>query len=162
MHFDKEKILELLDQKRIEYKAIEHAAVFNMQEMEALHVDGIEDIAKNLFVRDKKKRNYYLIVSREDKPVDLKKLQATLGSKPLGFASEDDLEKFLGLSRGAVTPFGILNDDSRSVRAIVDESFRNGRIGVHPNDNAATVFLSTSELIKLIVEHGNTVEFTPL
>ena len=66
---------------------------------------------KNLFLRDDKKRHYYLVVVKKDKAVDLKGLRALLGSRPLSFASEQDLSRCLGLPKGAVTPLGILNDE---------------------------------------------------
>lgn len=72
--------------------------------------------AKNLFVRDDKKRNYYLITVKGDKKVDLKEFRKKNNTRPLRFASENDLMDILGLIPGAVTPLGILNDEERKCR----------------------------------------------
>lgn len=65
----------------------------------------------------------------------------------------------LGLIPGAVTPLGILNDSERKVKFFLDEELVNGGlIGVHPNDNTATVWLKTTDLVYIIKEHGNDIE----
>ena len=94
-----------------------------------------------------------------DKRVDLKKFQKKNGTRRLSFASADDLMAIMGLIPGAVTPLGVLNDEERRVEVCLDRDFlaEPGKIGVHPNDNTATVWLKTGDLIALISEHGNTV-----
>ena len=59
---------------------------------------------------------------------------------------------------GAVSPLGLLNDDEHKVKLFLDESFGVGLIGVHPNDNTATIWLQSSDLERIIKEHGNSVE----
>ena len=63
------------------------------------------------------------------------------------------------LEPGAVSPFGLFNDEERRIEFYFDQSLLEGnaRIGCHPNDNTATVWLKSADLIKLIQEHGNTV-----
>ena len=65
----------------------------------------------------------------------------------------------MGLIPGAVTPLGLLNDSQCKVELFLDRTFDGGLIGVHPNDNTATVWLKTEDLIKLIRESGHEVEF---
>ena len=105
-----EEVLALLRDRGISFEERHHVPVYTIDEMLALDMPDPEHIAKNLFLRDDKKRNYYLIVSREDRKVDLKALREVLGSRPLSMASENDLWEFLKLRKGAVTPFGVLND----------------------------------------------------
>lgn len=91
--------------------------------------------------------------------MDLKKFREEHGTRPLSFASENDLMNLLGLIPGAVTPLGILNDSEKKVKFFLDEELVNGGlIGVHPNDNTATVWLKTTDLIDIITEHGNEIE----
>lgn len=156
---NKPEVYDFLTSREIEYEVTEHGAVFNMEEMSHVELPHPEADAKNLFVRDDKKRNYYLITVRGDKRVDLKKFREEHGTRPLNFASENDLMNLLGLIPGAVTPLGILNDSEKKVKLFLDEELVNGGlIGVHPNDNTATVWLKTTELIDIITEHGNEVE----
>ena len=142
------------------FEATEHGAVYNMEELDAVDLPYPGDDAKNLFVRDDKKRNYYLITVKGDKRVDLKEFRHAHGTRPLRFASEEDLERIMGLYAGAVTPLGLLNDEERIVQLFIDGEFMkgSGRIGVHPNDNTATVWLQAADLVRLIEEHGNPVE----
>lgn len=117
---------------------------------------------KNLFVHDDKKRAYYLITVKGDKRADLKEFRKNNNTRPLSFASENDLMEVMQLIPGAVTPFGILNDTECKVQFIIDEAFSQEPelIGVHPNDNTATVWLKTNNLITIIKEHGNQVKIT--
>ena len=77
----------------------------------------------------------------------------------MSFASDNDLMRIMGLIPGAVTPLGILNDSEHKVQFFIDKEFMNSPeiIGVHPNDNTATVWLKTADLIDIIKEHGNTI-----
>uniref|UniRef100_UPI0020796221 YbaK/EbsC family protein n=1 Tax=Clostridium sp. ZBS2 TaxID=2949976 RepID=UPI0020796221 len=128
-------------------------------EMMELNLPDTDVIAKNLFVRDDKKRNYYLLVIRNEKKVNLKKLKEKICSRPLSFASENDLNSILGLSKGSVTPLGIINDDERKVKVILDNTFNESLIGIHPNENTATIWLNVVDLVRIIKQHGNSVEF---
>lgn len=117
---NKPEVYDFLTSRGIEYEVTEHGAVFNMEEMSHVELPHQEADAKNLFVRDDKKRNYYLITVRGDKRVDLKKFREEHGTRPLSFASENDLMNLLGLIPGAVTPLGILNDSEKKVKFFLD------------------------------------------
>ena len=151
-------ILSLLEEENIPYEMEEHRAVNNMEELNGISLRYPEDDAKNLFVRDDKKRNYYLITIRGDKKADLKKIRREENTRALSFASDSDLQAILELSPGSVTPLGLLNDRERSTVLFLDEDcMKAGRIGVHPNDNTATLWLRTGDLTALLQRHGCTV-----
>jgi len=156
---NKQDIYRFLDEKMIQYEVTEHEAVYNMAELANVNLPYSDADAKNLFVRDDKKQKYYLITVRGDKRVNLKEFRRANKTRPLTFASEEDLFSILKLTPGSVTPFGILNDDERKVEFYLDESFleTDSLIGVHPNDNTATVWLRVKDLISIIKEHGNPV-----
>ena len=80
----------------------------------------------------------------------------------LSFASPEDLSEIMELVPGAVTPFGILNDAEHRVHFYLDAAFRGNPIGVHPNDNTATVWLQADALMQLVLEHGNEGRFVEL
>lgn len=80
-------------------------------------------VAKNLFVRDDKKNNYYLITIKGDKRVDLKKFRKNNNTRPLTFASSDDLNNIMGLIPGSVTPMGLLNDKNLRLQFYLDSEF---------------------------------------
>ncbi len=158
----KQETLEYLDARGVEYILEEHPAVFNMEELRAIDLKYPDRDAKNLFVRDDKKTGWYLITVRGDRRVDLNGFRKKFGLRRLSFASAEELLSVMGLIPGAVTPLGLLNDEERKVTLYLDAAFSGGLIGVHPNDNTATVWLKAEDLTRLIREHGNTVRIVDL
>lgn len=161
---DKLAIYPFLGEQKIPYEKIEHPAVFNMEQLASIHLPHPEWDAKNLFVRDDKKRNYYLITVQGDKRVNLKEFKKQHGTRSLSFASADDLLALLGLEPGSVTPLGLLHDTEHKVQLYLDEAFLAdpGLIGVHPNDNTATVWMKTQDLIDLLQDYGTEVHVVPV
>ena len=161
---DKQAIYDFIKNKNIWYEMTEHKAVFNMEELSEIEVPYPEYDAKNLFICDDKKRNYYLITVRGNKRVDLKEFKEKNNTRRLSFASEEDLMNIMNLIPGAVTPLGLLNDKNLKVIFYLDKDFLNDKqiIGVHPNDNTATIWLKTSDLIDIIKEHGNQINIVEL
>ncbi len=151
-----------LTEQKIYYESIEHKAVFNMEELDSVELLYPKWDAKNLFVRDDKKQNYYLITVRGNKRVDMNAFRKQHGLRALSFASAEELSSVMRLIPGAVTPLGILNDTERRVRFYLDSEFKGNKIGVHPNDNTATVWMQADDLIRLVLEHGNAAEFAEL
>ena len=162
--FYKQEIYDILHAHGILYEVTEHPAVFNMAQLSSVTLPYPEADAKNLFVRDDKRKKYYLLTVRGDQRVDLKAFRKAYGTRPLTFVPPDELSELLGLIPGAVSPFGLLNDEERKVAFYIDRSFLEGSglVGVHPNDNTATVWLKTADLLSLIREHGNEVHTAAL
>lgn len=160
----KEAIYRMLREAGIWHEITEHPAVYNMAEMAQVDLPYPEADAKNLFVRDSKRRDYYLITVRGDKRVDLKEFRRQNQTRALTFASAEELMDLLGLEPGAVTPLGLLNDEARRVTFCLDETFGEGEslIGVHPNDNTATLWLKVADLLRLLRAHGNPVRVVPV
>lgn len=158
---NKQEVYKFLKENNIWHEITEHKAVYNMAELEQIEIPYPEADAKNLFVCDDKKRNYYLITVKGNKRVDLKEFKSKNGTRSLRFASANDLMDIMVLKPGSVTPFGVLNDDELRVKVFFDSAF-GGLIGVHPNDNTATVWLNINDLADIIRRHGNSVEFTQI
>jgi Ala-tRNA(Pro) deacylase len=146
----------------VEFEVNEHKAVFNMDALSSVNLAYPEWDAKNLFLRDDKKRHYYLISVKGDKRVDLKAFRKQYGLRPLSFASAPDLLRIMELTPGSVTPLGLLNDADCNVHFYLDAEFLGNIIGVHPNDNTATVWLHADALIRIIKAHGNGVDIVTL
>ena len=153
------EVVSVLENNSITYEIEYHQAVYTMEEMQKCHLKYEHLIAKNLFLSDDKKKNYYLICVYGDKKIDLKNIKEIINSRSLSFASENDLHKYLSLSKGSVTPFGILNDKEHMVHLYIDKVFSDKLIGVHPNVNTATIYLKTNDLMDLIKKLGNEVQF---
>ncbi len=132
--------------------------------MDRVGFDEKTTVCKNLFVRDqKKKATHWLVVLIKDKRADLDSLAEQLGTKHLSFASADRLKKYLGLAQGEVTPLGVLNDAAHEVIVVFDKDLTGReRLGVHPNDNSATLLLSFEDIKRFVEQNGNTVRYVAL
>lgn len=129
-----------------------------MDELDDVDLPYKEFDAKNLFVRDYKKNNYYLITVKVDKRVDLKEFRKKYHTKHLSFAKEEELLSILNFTSGSVSPLGLLNDKEKKTIFFIDNYFEdNSLIGIHPNDNTATIWLKAKDLITIIEEQGNQV-----
>jgi len=100
---------------------------------------------------------------RKDKKADLRNLRAQIGSRHLSFASEQRLNKYLGLEKGSVSPMGIINDVQAQVKVIIDKDLRGkDSLGVHPNDNTSTIIISFDDLIRVIENNGNKIIYADI
>ena len=150
-------IYHILNELNINYEEIEHKAVYTVEEANSLK-DRIKGTGcKNLFLTDKKS-NYFLYLLRDDKKADLKELSNFLNVKRLTFGNDDDLNNLLGLTKGSVTPLGIINDKDNKVRVVIDKVLVGEVILVHPNVNTKTIAITYEDLIKFIKYIGNEYE----
>ena len=99
---------------------------------------------------------------RANKRVDLKGFRRQHGLRALSFASTEELFSIMELTPGAVTPLGILNDTESRVHFYLDEEFIGNKIGVHPNDNTAAIWMQADDLMGLIQKHGNEAEYVKI
>lgn len=155
-------VLRTLAERNIPYQLWEHSAVYTIEEMDALDLPAPEAVVKNLFLRDAKGRRYFLVVLSKEKQADLRALGERLGVK-LSFASPERLAACMGLEKGSVTPFGVLNDQERKVEVLLDQDLRTRPlVAVHPNENTATVALAPEDLLQVLEDHGNSVTWLEL
>lgn len=159
---NKQETYQYLKDHNIPFEITEHRAVYNMEELDSIDLPYPEGDAKNLFVRDDKKKNYYLITVKGDKRVNLKDFRKAHGLRPLSFASPEDLKKYMDLTPGAVTPLGLLNVEEAPITMYLDAEFKDSIIGIHPNENTATVWLQGDDLVSLLRENGCEVEIVEI
>lgn len=157
-----EKVYEALDSLGIEYKVIHHEAVSTIEDMDAMGIFTDGEVCKNLFLRNANGKTHYVVSMLKDKHPDIQKdIRGQLGCSRLSFGSDERLMKHMGLMPGAVSPFGILNDESAEVNVVLDSDLKSvdGYIGFHPNDNTAFLWLKFNDLIKFIKSRGNDVYY---
>lgn len=150
------EFLEFLDAHHFTYQRIEHPAVFTCEEAE-LHRPGVPAVStKNLFLCDKKARRFFLAVTACEKNVKLDALSLQLGVAHLRFASEENLQRLLGVTRGSVTMMGLANDVEHQVELWIDAEIWSGDYFLsHPLVNTATLILSKAELERFFVLSGH-------
>lgn len=155
-------IYSILDQLGIVYKKYEHPAVFTVEEAKK-HDAGNGSYNKSIFLRNKKGDNFYLVLTLGSKRIDLKNLGVFLNESKLGFASPEKMMKYLGVTPGSVSAFGLINDIDKVVQVIVDEELlKFDKQGYHPNINTATLIISTDDLKKFLNWTGNKVTYKSL
>jgi Ala-tRNA(Pro) deacylase len=155
-----EKVYALLKELKIPFVIHTHPPVYTVEEANQYwgSIEGAH--CKNLLLRNKKGTAHYLLIAEGSKKIDLRQLTSALGEDRLSFASPERLMKYLGLTPGAVSPFGLINDRSREVRVIIDEELkRSGRVNFHPNVNTSTVGIDFSDFEKFLSWCGNSVMY---
>lgn len=152
-------VYETLERMNIPYEVIQHPPMFTIEDMERMDIPPDAVIAKNLFLRDAKGRRHYLVVVHKDNNPDLRGMGKQWGTR-LSFGSDARLEKYLGLTKGSVSPFGVLNDAGCEVEVYFDNALKTcARVGVHPNLNTASLLMAFPDIVRVVREHGNKVEF---
>ena len=117
-------------------------------------VDAILDvkICKNLFLCNRQKTNFYLLVMPGDKPFKTKELSGQLGISRLSFGEPQYMEQFLDLQPGSVSVLGLMNDHDRRVRLLIDEDvLEEDQFGCHPCMNTSSIRFATKDLIDKIL-----------
>lgn len=155
-----EKLYEILNDLEITFEKVEHEAFPTVEasgdfyEQKQMGVD-----CKNIFLRDKRGRNHFLVVIQSEKNVDIPVLAEALEThRKMGFASDERLEKFLGLKPGSVTPFGIIHNNAKEIKVVIDSDiFDNEFVHFHPLRNTATLKISTADFRKFLESHDNEV-----
>tara|TARA_B100001758_G_C18327642_1_gene566923 strand:- start:185 stop:664 length:480 start_codon:yes stop_codon:yes gene_type:complete len=138
-----ENVFEYLENLGVSYELFEHVAVFSVHDAQEAYTGKSFAENKNLFLRNRKGDTHYLVTVPASKKVDLDVLAEKLGEKDLSFASPKRLEKYLGVERGSVSPFCLLNDAEGEVIFIMDTELCDSELfGFHPNVNTKTVILS--------------------
>ena len=157
------KVYEVLDRLGIAYSKLEHPPVFTVEQAEK-HWGSITGAhCKNLFLRNKKGNRHYLVILESSKSADLKALAKQLGEDRLSFASPERIMRYLGLEPGAVSPFGLINDNQKEVRVVIDQDLKNAdRINFHPNVNTATIGIDFTDFEKFLVWCENNLLYLKL
>jgi len=152
-----------LENHRIKYILHKHAAVFNVPEakIHCGHIPGTH--CKNLFLRNKKTDQFYLVTIPHEKRLDLKQFRKMIGAPKVRFADPDDLKAILGLTAGSVSPLGLINDRKNETIFIVDEEVWNAaEICCHPNINTETLQIPHNDFQKLIKATKNQIRVKKL
>jgi len=155
---NEQKLYDLFKEMEISFTRHEHPPVYTVDEAKQ-YWQGIEGAhAKNLFLRNNKGNQHYLIVLEESKTADLAGLSMKLAAGKLSFASERRLMDHLGLETGAVSPFGLINDQQKAVKVVLDRDLaKTELVNFHPNVNTATITLSYGDFEKFLNHCGNEI-----
>ena len=159
----RKKVLEILDGLNISYEIHEHPPVPTVDEALPYWNQIKATHCKNLFFRNHKGNLHYLVILRHDRLLNIRDLEQKLKQGKISFASPRRMEKFLGLSGGSVSVFGLINDAENHVHLFLDEALEKAdKITFHPNDNTATLVISRTSFLAFLQWSGNSYEFIKL
>ena len=161
--FRRERVFDFLDSRGIEYTVYEHPEAPTIEiARKYWRADGSKH-CKNLFFRNHKGNRHYLVVFDSEQTMAIHDLEQRLHQGKLSFASEQRMEKWLGLRPGSVSPFGLVNDEENHVHLFLDANLREQpSLSFHPNDNTATVVISQEMFQRYLEAVGNTYEYIEL
>ena len=158
-----ELLLQMLDESGIKYRLIHHAPLYTVADAKSIRteLDGDEGQIKNLFVKNKKGK-MWLLTLHEGRKIDLKETAIYLGAGRFSFCSVDRLMAHLGVSPGAVSPLGLINDTENLVTFYIDEALLSHAVlHVHPLDNRMTVSIGTTDLLEYLKQKGHDYHILP-
>jgi Ala-tRNA(Pro) deacylase len=151
-----------LDDLGVKTETAEHAAVFTVEEAKAARGSLSGAHSKNLFLKDKKKQ-FWLVVCLEDRPIDMKQLRHKIGAGNLSFGKPDVLLDILGVEPGSVTPFALINDTDNAVRVVLDkEMMAAEHLNFHPLTNTKTTQVTPEGLLRFIESCGHAPDIVDL
>jgi Ala-tRNA(Pro) deacylase len=151
-----------LDSLGIAHQTVAHAPLFTVEQSQALRGTIPGGHTKNLFLKDKKNA-VFLVVAPEEGHVDLKTLHHKLGASRFSFGSAALLEELLGVSPGAVTAFGVINDKTGRVNVVIDAGLmEHATINCHPLVNTMTTSIGRDDVMKFLEATGHTPRIEPV
>ena len=147
---------EFLDRHDLRFERHEHPAVMTVAESELLMPKLPGAKTKNLFLRDKKGLQHFLVTIPAALSVNLNQLGDVLGAGRLGFASADRLLAHLGVTPGSVSLLGLVNDAAHNVQFVIDQSLWEATaVQAHPLINTATMIIPRAELRRFLQATGH-------
>jgi Ala-tRNA(Pro) deacylase len=153
-------VYERLSQLGIAYERFEHPAAATVEQAEE-HWAGIEAThCKNLFLRNQKDTRHYLVILRHSRRANLRTVADQIGDGKLSFASADSMMRYLGITPGSVSPFGLINDRDRHVQVYLDRDLKAARrISFHPNVNTATLVIDLPDFERFLASCTTPVRY---
>jgi len=159
----REKVYALFDRLGIKYRIVEHPPLFSAADNKEHRVNIGAIIFKNLFLHNKAKTAYYLLSLPLEKRADLKFVARLLEESRLSFGGEDELMEKLNIKPGSVSFLNVIDAPAEGMTLLLDKSALDyDLIGVHPNDNTATVIFSPREIPRILDACGVAYKFLDL
>ena len=152
------RVYDFLDDHGIEYWRTDHAPADTMEV--CYEIDAVlgATICKNLFLCNRQKTKFYLLMMPGDKPFKTKELSSQINSARLSFASAEAMEEYLDILPGSVSVMGLMNDKENAVTLLVDEDVLKGEyVGCHPCVNTSSLKIKTTDVFdKFLKAVGHT------
>ena len=159
----RQRVYDFLEAHDIEYSVYEHPEAPTIEIARKYWRQDGSKHCKNLFFRNHKGNRHYLVVFDSEQSLAIHDLEQRLHQGKLSFASEQRMERYLGLRPGSVSPFGLINDTEHHVHLFLDKNLLNyPSLSFHPNDNTATVVISQQMFARYLEAVGNSYSYIEL
>ncbi|MCY7032311.1 MULTISPECIES: prolyl-tRNA synthetase associated domain-containing protein [Streptococcus] len=150
-----QQVANKLQELGITFDVVEHPPAFTTEQADS-YIEDMEGVrTKTMFLTNKKKTQYYLLIMDDKKRLDMDNFKVQVGADRIRMASLDSLAEKMSLPAGTVSPFGLLNNEEKDVQVYFDkEIIGEERMTFHPNTNEKTIFVSTRDLFKFLQDLG--------
>lgn len=146
------KVYDFLDKLGVNYTTLCHPAAFTMEECEMVRKDAGAPVFKNLFLTNRQQTDFYLLMIPADKPFKTKYLSSQLGCARLSFAGAEQMDQYLHIHPGAVSPMGLIHDKAHKVRLIIDEDLKEcTTYACHPCVNTSSIVMTLNDLLEKVI-----------
>ena len=150
-----QKVVDKLNELGITFQIVEHEPALTTEQADSF-IEGIEGVrTKTMFLTNKKKRNFYLVIMDDAKRLDMDVFKDIVEEKQIKMASAETLYDKMMLPPGVVSPFGLLNNEDKDIHVYVDQEIvSEERMSFHPNTNEKTIFVNTEDLFTFLKAIG--------
>ena len=150
-----QKVADTLNELGITFHIVEHEPALTTEQADRF-IEGIEGVrTKTMFLTNKKKRNFYLLIMDDAKRLDMDVFKDIVEEKQIKMASAETLNDKMMVPPGVVSPFGLLNNRDKDIQVYFDQEIvSEERMCFHPNTNEKTIFVNTEDLFTFLKEIG--------
>lgn len=149
-----ERVYDLLDRLQIPYEGVDHDTADTIEACHEVDLALGTNVCKNLFLRNRQKTTFFLLMMPGEKQFVTKDLSHQLGISRLSFAEPEYMEEFLDITPGSVSVLGLMNDIDENVDLLIDEDLlKNEYLGCHPCINTSSLKLKTSDILQKFLKH---------
>ncbi|HFU4501052.1 TPA: prolyl-tRNA synthetase associated domain-containing protein [Streptococcus suis] len=147
----------------MDYTIVEHPPALTTEEADR-YIEGVEGVrTKSMFLTNKKKTAYYLLIMDDQKQLDMDRFRDLVGANRIRMASSDSLMQKMHLSARVVSIFGLLHNGARDIQVYFDKEILTEPIlTFHPNINTKTIFVKTEDVLRFVEEIGFSVNIVEL
>lgn len=158
-----QQVANKLQELGITYDVVDHPPAFSTEQADS-YIEGLEGVrTKSMFLTNKKKTQYYLLIMDDKKPLDMDDFKVQVGANRIRMASLDSLAEKMNLPAGTVSPFGLLNNEEKDIHVYFDKDIVSEDVMTfHPNTNEKTIFIKTQDLFRFLESIGFTYEVVTL
>lgn len=149
-----ERVYDALETLGIHFTRVDHDAANTIVDCIVVEQMLGGRICKNLFLCNRAKTAYFLLLMPGDKPFKTKDLTPQIPSGRVSFASGEDMERMLCCSPGSASVMGLLFDRSHDISLLIDrELLSDESFCCHPCKNTSSLKIAMEDVLQVFLPH---------